>query len=111
MVHRQPPGKPASRIFLTVNLEPIFPLFEWPGDMKAHKAILSTLSPVFSVILHSNMKEKDMDQIPIPEIDSDIFYSLIRFLYTEQVELMESNAELLLSVADQYLVPSLKSRC
>lgn len=56
--------------------------------MKAHKAILSAKSPVFSIMLPSKMKEKDMGQIPIPEIYSDIFYCLLRFLYTEQVELM-----------------------
>jgi len=79
--------------------------------IKAHKLILSARSPVFAAMFHSDMKEKGMDQIVIEEIAPDIFRALLRFIYSDQVQLTESNAEPLLAAANQYLLPSLKSTC
>ena len=52
-----------------------------------------------------------MEQIDIPEIAPDIFNALLRFIYTDRVGVTEINVEALLVVANQYLLPLLKSKC
>jgi len=78
---------------------------------RAHKLILSARSPVFAAMFQSDMKEKGMDHIVIPEMAPDIFRALLRFIYTDQVQFTESNVPQLLAAANQFLLPSLKSKC
>ena len=52
-----------------------------------------------------------MDRIDIPDIAPETFNALLRFIYTDQVKVTETNAEPLLAVANQYLLPLLKSNC
>ena len=79
--------------------------------IRAHKLILSARSPVFAAMFQSDMKEKGMEEIVIPEIAPDIFRDLLRFIYTDQVQFTESNVPQLLAAANQFLLPSLKSKC
>ena len=76
--------------------------------IKARKAMLSLRSSEVAAIFHSDKKQKGMDQIPIPDIAADIFYSLFRYMYTERVNLTERNAAPLLAAADKYLLRSNK---
>jgi len=80
-------------------------------EIKAHKAILSARSPVFAAMFDSDMKEKDMDRIDIPDIAPDIFNEFLRFIYTDQVKLTEGNVEPLLAASDKYLLVTLKCKC
>jgi len=80
-------------------------------EVKAHKLILSARSPVFAAMFRSDMKEKEMDQIDIPDISPVVFNELLRFIYTDRVQLTEDNAEPLLAAANQYLLLSLKTHC
>jgi len=79
--------------------------------IRAHKLILSARSPVFAAMFQLDMKEKGMDHIVIPEMAPDIFRALLRFIYTDQVQLTDSNVPQLLAAANQFLLPSLKSKC
>jgi len=80
-------------------------------ETKAHKLILSARSPVFSAMFNSEMKEKILDRIDFSDISLNIFNALLRFIYTDRVQLTDSNVEPLLAAADKYLLSSLKSRC
>jgi len=80
-------------------------------EIKAHKTVLSARSPVFAAMFRSNMKEKGMSRIDIPDVTQDIFNALLHFMYTDRVQLTEASAELLLAAADKYLLASLKSKC
>jgi len=80
-------------------------------EIKAHKTILSARSPVFSAMFNSDMKEKGLERVDLPEITPDIFNALLRFIYTDRVKLTDGNVEPLLALANQYLLPSLKSKC
>jgi len=57
------------------------------------------------------MMDITMDRINIPDISPDNFNELLRFIYTDRVQLTQGNAEPLLAAADKYLLPSLKSKC
>ena len=62
----------------------------------------------FLAMFNLDMKEKEINQIPIPDIFADIFYSLLRYMYTERVNQTERNAAPLLAAADKYLLRSNK---
>lgn len=51
---------------------------------------------------------KEMDQIAIPGIASDVFYALLRYIYCEQVNLTVNNESPLLAAANQNLLLSPK---
>lgn len=80
-------------------------------EFKAHKLILSARSPVFAGMFNAQMKENLLDRVEIEDIESEIFDALLRFVYTDQVDLIKINAKELLIAANRYLIPLLKSRC
>jgi len=80
-------------------------------EFKAHKLILSARSPVFAGMFNARMKENLLDRVDIQDIESVIFEALLRFVYTDQVDLIKINAKKLLIAANRYLIPLLKLRC
>ncbi len=81
-------------------------------EFRAHKFILSTRSPVFAAMFqHSEMKENQENRVVVQDISPDIFDALLRFLYTDQVDLSTVDATALLIAANRYLIPLLKFRC
>ncbi|KAH0557882.1 hypothetical protein KQX54_012545 [Cotesia glomerata] len=77
----------------------------------AHKTVLMARSSVFSAMLISNMKEKKENVINIPNINPEIFNSLLEFIYTDKVTNLDNIAEELIELADKYLLESLKMKC
>ncbi|KAI6683713.1 hypothetical protein NL676_029626 [Syzygium grande] len=55
--------------------------------------------------------EKDATSIEIPNIRWEIFELMLRFMYSESVEVTPDNAQELLKAADQYLIEGLKQLC
>jgi len=104
---------------LTQNLEQLFSnrlgadvCFVTAGmEIKAHKAILSARSPVFAAMLRSGMKESVENRVEINDIAPDIFEALLRFIYTDRVDLTQVDAKDLLAAANKYLLPLLKFQC
>jgi len=80
-------------------------------EFKAHKLILAARSPVFAGMFNVQMKENLLDRVDIQGIESNIFEALLRFIYTDQVDLVKVDAKDILAAADRYLIPLLKFRC
>ena len=80
-------------------------------ELHAHKAILSTRSPVFRAMFQHDMKEAASNTVEIFGTSPDIFESFLRFFYTDQVDLTMENCDALLSAANQYLLDHLKWKC
>lgn len=80
-------------------------------EFKAHKQILAARSPVFAAMFKSDMKESLMNSAEIKGISPDIFDVLLRFVYTDQVDLAAIDVKDLLVVANRYLITSLQYRC
>ena len=82
-------------------------------EFRAHKAILSARSPVFAAMFeHPEMKENQLNRVDIEDIKPEVFQILLRFIYTDQVDLKnEETAEELLVVADRYMLKLLKNLC
>ncbi|XP_046358858.2 BTB/POZ domain-containing protein 6-like [Haliotis rufescens] len=75
----------------------------------AHKYILVSRSSVFFSMFYGPLAEKA--EVEIPEIDSDVFHSFLRYLYTNSVELTTDSVTGLLYAAKKYSVKSLSEKC
>ncbi|EFX63376.1 hypothetical protein DAPPUDRAFT_307572 [Daphnia pulex] len=82
-------------------------------EFQAHKAILATRSRVFAAMFQHPTKEKLSSLVVIEDTEPDVFYELLRFIYTERVPLDKMNklATGLLVAADKYLLDQLKVEC
>ena len=80
-------------------------------EIQAHKAILSARSPVIAAMLKSGMREAAENRIEIEDIAPDIFEALLRFIYTDRVDLTKIDTRDLLAAANKYLLPLLKFQC
>ena len=80
-------------------------------EFPAHKAIVSARSPVFAAMFQHNMKEAAQNRVDIVDIETEIFQDLLRFMYTDQLDLTVENATGLLAAANRYFVDLLKWKC
>ena len=78
-------------------------------EIKAHKCVLATCSPVFEAMFSRDMQEKRTNQATIDDIEENIFTEMIHFVYTGKVENRNVSAADLLSVAEMYDLKHLKN--
>ena len=57
------------------------------------------------------MKESALNRVEIVDIEPDIFQTLLRFIYTDQVIITKENSKSLLAAADRYFLNLLKWKC
>jgi speckle-type POZ protein len=82
-------------------------------QFQAHKCILASSSKVFEAMFNHPTKENITNQVVIEDIQPEVFYELLRFIYTGRLTLatMETMAVRLFAAADKYLLDQLKSEC
>lgn len=77
--------------------------------VNCHKLILASASPVFEAMFYGPLAEKSC--IEIPDINYDVFESMIKFIYTDNInESMSTNIEYLIELyycAEKYLINDL----
>ncbi|XP_053596744.1 speckle-type POZ protein-like [Microplitis demolitor] len=76
----------------------------------AHKTILSARSPVLASVLH-RMQESNNNILMISDVAPEIFREMLRFIYTDKVDDLDSKAVSLLQVADRFKLQTLKISC
>ncbi|GFT23918.1 speckle-type POZ protein A [Nephila pilipes] len=78
----------------------------------AHKAILSSRSPVFLAMFTTDMKEKVQECVDVPDVEDDILRRMLLYVYTNALEgLLQESALKLYAAADKYEIVTLKSKC
>jgi speckle-type POZ protein len=79
----------------------------------AHRCILSARSPVFAAMFQHNMQESKTGEVMIQEIEKDIFYQFLHFIYSGETSdpLTETTAQQLLAAAVKYNIQDLKDEC
>jgi len=78
----------------------------------AHKCVLAARSEYFRGMFLGAMQESQCPEIRVTDIDYEIFWSMIEFLYTNQLNILaDSVAIQLLLVADQYCITPMKALC
>ena len=76
----------------------------------AHKFLLAVRSPVFFAMFCGEMAEKS-DTIDLPDCEYDGVLEMLRYLYSEEVELNDGNVLHVLYLAKKYILPSLADEC
>ena len=79
-------------------------------EFKAHRNVLSAVSPFFAKLFQSEMKEKEEGIIRFDEISASILEDVLEFIYTGHVMILdERSAKDLIIAADYLLLDSLKA--
>ena len=79
-------------------------------SIPAHKFVLSICSPVFFAMFYGKMAEKS-DSVDLPDCEYEGVLEMLRYMYSEKLELNESNVMQVLYVAKKYLVNSVADKC
>ncbi|KAJ3446664.1 btb (poz) domain-containing 2a-related [Anaeramoeba flamelloides] len=81
----------------------------------AHKFVLATTSKVWSVQLYGNFKEAKLNNkdnpILIPDLHPGVFECLLKYCYTQEVDLDYENAVQVLHASERYEILDLKTAC
>lgn len=78
-------------------------------EVKAHKYVLASRSSVFAAMLYGSLPEANA--VIIPDIEPDVFDTLLRFMYFEAKEMNEHSVIGTLYAADKYDVTDLVEIC
>ena len=62
-------------------------------EVLAHKFILLSASPVFEAMFSGSFKEASAEKIKIPDLFPDIFEEMLRFIYTDEVDVDQNSIE------------------
>ena len=76
----------------------------------AHKMVLSVSSPVFFAMFCGELAEKS-NSVDLPDCEYEAVLEMLRYMYSEEVNLSESNVMQVLYVAKKYILPSLAEEC
>lgn len=79
-------------------------------EIKAHRFMLTTRSPVFKRMFESNMTERETGVITITDYSYECVAALVEFIYTNECQEMASLADDLLRIADKYELIDLKTK-
>ncbi|GER40302.1 BTB/POZ domain-containing protein [Striga asiatica] len=80
-------------------------------SIRAHRAVLSSRSPVFKAMLENEMEESLSGTIKISDVSYDALRAFVNYLYTAEACLDEQMACDLLVLAEKYQVKHLKTYC
>ncbi|VVB14309.1 unnamed protein product [Arabis nemorensis] len=110
------PSSPTQRVFLGqefVNNRTLSDVtFLIDGkQFYAHKICLVASSDIFRAMFDGLYKERNAQNVEIPNITWEVFELMMRFIYTGRVNITKHLAQDLLVAADQYLLQGLKRLC
>lgn len=76
----------------------------------AHKFILAVRSAVFDAMFNGGMSTES-DEVELPDVEYSAFHSLLRFIYTDEVQIGPETVMTTLYTAKKYAVPTLENAC
>ena len=77
----------------------------------AHKFVLSMSSAVFDAMFNGHMAVQDEAAIEIPDVEPVAFEALLKFLYTDDINVESETVMSVLYTAKKYAVPRLEHEC
>ena len=80
-------------------------------EFNAHKNILAMRSTTFAAMFEHDMLENKTNTVNIPDIEYLVLKEMLRFIYTDEIENIETLANKLFIAADKYDIEDLKSKC
>lgn len=98
-----------SNEFSDINL--IVGPHDYCRTFPAHKLILAMSSSVFAAMFYGALAHRE-NQVKIPDTDPDAFQIFLCFIYTDQLDLQDTDQAILVYwLADKYMVNKLKTLC
>ncbi|XP_055845251.1 kelch-like protein 4 isoform X2 [Episyrphus balteatus] len=79
--------------------------------LPAHRMILSASSGYFRTMFRSNLSDAKAPEITLEQWDGETLKSIVDFMYTPTIEIMNENVENVLRAADFFQVNSLVTSC
>ncbi|XP_059081623.1 BTB/POZ domain-containing protein 1-like isoform X2 [Tigriopus californicus] len=76
----------------------------------AHRFVLSVGSAVFDAMFNSKLATKDVE-ITLPDVEPASFLALLRFIYSDEVQIGPETVMTTLYTAKKYAVPALEKHC
>jgi len=76
----------------------------------AHRFVLSVGSAVFDAMFNSTLATSD-EEIPLPDVEPASFLALLKFLYSDEVQIDPETVMTTLYTAKKYAVPALEKHC
>jgi len=77
-------------------------------EYHCHQFILAARSPVFKVMLQTNMKEKECGSIDIEDFSKDVVEKMLLFIYTGIIPKIDKQVNDLLNIAEKYQLRQMK---
>ncbi|XP_072313180.1 BTB/POZ domain-containing protein 6-B-like [Eucyclogobius newberryi] len=84
-----------------------------PGESQrvpAHKYVLAVGSSVFCAMFYGDLAEEEAD-IQIPDVEPAAFLILLKYLYSDEIDLEADTVLATLYAAKKYIVPALAKAC
>ncbi|EDO45550.1 predicted protein [Nematostella vectensis] len=76
----------------------------------AHKFVLSIGSAVFDAMFNGGIATQS-DEVELPDVEPSAFMALLRFLYTDEVQIGPETVMTTLYTAKKYAIPTLEKAC
>ncbi|WAR01934.1 BTBD2-like protein [Mya arenaria] len=78
-------------------------------EVKCHRFMLASRSPVFHTMFCGSLPEAGV--VEIPDVEASVFRQVIRFMYSNEIQLMPESVMALLYAAKKYDIEPLTNRC
>ncbi|CAH1791725.1 unnamed protein product [Owenia fusiformis] len=82
-----------------------------PQRIPAHKYVLAIGSSVFHAMFYGGLAEHGHKDIEIPDVEPQAFLNLLKYLYSDEIELGADTVLATLYAAKKYIVPHLARSC
>ena len=102
-----------SGLFMSENLADVYFTVGKDSHMKrlpAHKFVLSNRSSVFHAMFHGPAAS-DNTENSVPDVDPDAFVSVLKFLYTDEIQVGPENVTAVLYAAEKYAITPVILKC
>ncbi|CAL4120390.1 unnamed protein product, partial [Meganyctiphanes norvegica] len=76
----------------------------------AHKFVLAVGSAVFDAMFNGQLSNRQ-EEIELPDVEPQAFLALLRFLYSDEVQIGHETVMTVLYTAKKYAVPALEQAC
>ncbi|XP_072110276.1 kelch-like protein 40b isoform X1 [Mobula birostris] len=80
-------------------------------EFPCHRLVLAACSPYFRAMFLSSLEESKMREITLEAVEPETVGLLLRYLYTSEVQLNESNVQDIFAAANMFQIPSIFTLC
>ncbi|XP_052783643.1 uncharacterized protein LOC128219731 isoform X2 [Mya arenaria] len=78
-------------------------------EVRCHRFMLASRSPVFYTMFCGSLPEASV--VEIPDVEADVFRTIVRFMYTGEIQLMPDSVMATMYAAKKYDIQPLTNRC